>query len=96
LYGLYCSPDEETVIRLRGNTPNTSLGPMNTNTKPFSPIREARLRAGLARHVLATRAGIHPNTLYWCERAPEVASERTIQAVAQVLDVPPDTLRAKE
>jgi len=25
-----------------------------------------------------------------------VASERTIQAVAQVLDVPPDTLRAKE
>ena len=67
---------------------------MNANvTTRVSPLRAARLRAGLTMEVLAVRAGISRSILYWAEKAPERMSERTAAAVARVLRVKPEDLR---
>ena len=58
-----------------------------------TPIRQARKRAGLTLEQLAVKAGIARMTLYMAERAPALASERTILRVASVLDVDPNELR---
>ncbi len=62
-----------------------------TKTKPDpvpSKIRAARLAAGLTIPQLAVKADVAINTLYFAERAPHLASERTLGAVARVLRMP--------
>ncbi|WP_041453453.1 helix-turn-helix domain-containing protein [Anaeromyxobacter dehalogenans] len=59
----------------------------------MSPLRAARLRAGLSMEKLAVAAGIGRATLYWAEVAPHRMSERTLAAVAKVLGVTPAELR---
>lgn len=58
-----------------------------------TPLRAARLRAGLTIDVLAVRAGISRATLWWAEKAPQSMSDRTASAVARVLRVRPEELR---
>ncbi len=52
-----------------------------------SPLRAARLRAGLSMEALAVKAGISRSILYWAEKVPESMSDRTARAVARVLRV---------
>jgi transcriptional regulator with XRE-family HTH domain len=68
---------------------------MNANATPdgVSPLRAARLRAGLSMEQLAVRAGIGRATLYWAEKAPQRMSDRTAGAVAAVLGLTPEELR---
>jgi transcriptional regulator with XRE-family HTH domain len=67
---------------------------MNANAVPdVSPLRAARLRAGLSMEQLAVKAGIGRATLYWAEKAPHRMSERTAKAVAGVLGVALEELR---
>lgn len=70
----------------------------NVNASPdaLSPVRAARLRAGLSMEQLAVKAGIRRATLYWAENAPHRVSERTARAVAAVLGVDPQDLRTAE
>lgn len=57
-----------------------------------SPVRAARLRAGLTLEQLAFKAGIAKATLWLAERAPQVTSERTAKAIAKVLRVTASSL----
>jgi transcriptional regulator with XRE-family HTH domain len=68
---------------------------MNANALPevVSPLRAARLRAGLSMEQLAVKAGIGRATLYWAEKAPHRMSERTARAVGSVLGLEPQELR---
>ncbi len=68
---------------------------MNASVLPesLSPLRAARLRAGLSMEALAVRAGIGRATLYWAEKAPSRMSERTARAVAKVLGVSVEELQ---
>ncbi|WP_242344007.1 helix-turn-helix domain-containing protein [Anaeromyxobacter terrae] len=68
---------------------------MNANATPDapSPLRAARLRAGMSMEQLAVKAGIGRATLYWAEKAPHRMSDRTLRAVAAVLGLEPAELR---
>ncbi len=68
--------------------PATSL-----NQNPTSPLREARIRAGLSREKLAVKIGRSVTTLYWAERAPGTASDEVLQAISKALGVPVEELR---
>lgn len=63
----------------------------NARTKP-SPLRAARLRAGLTREQLAVKAGLSSSTLYLAERAG-LASEATLDRLAAALGVPVSEIR---
>ncbi|WP_279324357.1 helix-turn-helix domain-containing protein [Anaeromyxobacter soli] len=67
----------------------------NANATPdaLSPLRAARLRAGMSMEQLAVKAGIGRATLYWAEKAPQRMSDRTARAVAKVLRVSVEELR---
>ncbi len=57
----------------------------DTNTRTITRLRAARLRAGLPAQTVASRAGIGMSTLLLAEKAPQLATERTLAAVAAVL-----------
>jgi transcriptional regulator with XRE-family HTH domain len=69
------------------------MSPRNKNPDQVSPLRAARLRAGLSMEVLAVRAGLSRATVYLAEKAPQLMSDRTVNAVAKVLGVEPAELR---
>ncbi len=64
----------------------------NPNPIP-SRIRAAREAANLTIVKLAVKADLAPTTVYFAERAPHLASERTLAAVSRVLGVPVEDLR---
>ncbi len=57
-----------------------------------SPLRAARLRAGLSMEALAVKAGISRSILYWAEKTGRM-SDRTALAAAKVLGLDPQELR---
>ncbi len=68
------------------------MSPRNTNQQ-VSPLRAARLRAGMSMEALAVRAGLGRATVYLAEKAPQLMSDRTAHAVAAVLGVDPAELK---
>ncbi|WP_041450543.1 helix-turn-helix domain-containing protein [Anaeromyxobacter dehalogenans] len=66
---------------------------VSANPENASPLRAARQRARLSMEQLAVSAGISRATLYWAEKAPQLMSDRTAQAVARVLGISAEDLR---
>lgn len=58
-----------------------------------SRLKALRLARGLSLERLAVLAGTTRTTLSLAERAPHLATDRTLRAVAQVLGVPVEDLR---
>jgi transcriptional regulator with XRE-family HTH domain len=58
-----------------------------------SRLRAERWKVGLPAEKLAVMAGISRGTLLLAERAPHLASQRTLTAIARVLGVDPAELR---
>lgn len=65
---------------------------MTSDTIP-SKIRVAREKLGYSMAKLAVLADLSPTTLYYAEKAPHLASKRTLDAVSKVLGVPVEDLR---
>lgn len=59
-----------------------------TQTPEVSPLRAARKAAGLSLEQLAVHAGLSRVTVTLAERAPELMTKRTADAVSRVLKVP--------
>lgn len=64
-----------------------------SKTTATSKLRAAREAAGLTLVQLAVKANLSPTTVYHSELAPQLASQRTLDAVAKVLGVPAEDLR---
>ena len=58
-----------------------------------TPLQEARAAAGLSLLELAARAKLSIATVHIAERAPQLATSRTIERVAKVLGVDPSSLK---
>lgn len=60
-----------------------------------SPIRSARLAAGLSREELAARAGLSLGWLATVERCPDLASRALLLRLAEILAIDPAVLLAR-
>jgi transcriptional regulator with XRE-family HTH domain len=82
------------MMLMAGAAPVLHPASMNVNdTRDVSPLRAARLRAGMSMEQVAVKAGIGRATLYWAEVAPHRMSERTATAVAEALGIPLEQLQ---
>lgn len=90
-----CARSGRFIFGLLTRNPNSIRGPMaNPNPDPIpSKIRAAREAAGMSIAQLAVKADLAPTTLYFAERAPHLASKRTVDAVSKVLGLKPEQLR---
>lgn len=68
---------------------------MSDHNEKASPLRAARMSAGLSLDALAARSGVSKGALHAAEMNPEKLSDRTAAAVAAALQIPKSLLRTK-
>lgn len=59
---------------------------------PVTPLRRVRRARNLSLEELAVRAKLARTTVYLAERAPALATQRTLERIAEALAVPMEEL----